>query len=123
MKKAILTLITLPFLFSCSFAKDKNEKAVLVGSYLISSHGEFRKGENAGHPDIVRIGDGLIEKLKELGPKNDICRSDLLLGLEDIEASHIIKISCGSNTVLAIRLKYSDRLSRFHILGWWTSGL
>ena len=124
--KIIFCLLLGVFIVSCEGKMSHDREAELVGEYLIESSltGKLSSSENVGHPNIVRIGNGLKGKMAEL--KNSLvndCASELQINTSDKEASHIIYIICSAKPVLGIRLKYDSNYKAFHILGYWTSGL
>jgi len=119
----VLSFVLILLLVSCADTKKYNADAIRAGDYLIASWQDIHVGENNGHLNMVRVGDGLIGKLRELKPATNSCVSKLAGTKEDSEASHLVKIFCDQIPVLGIRLRYDKSINKFHILGWWTSGL
>lgn len=121
--------ITICLAISASCAKEDSrlQDAVAVGDYLIAStlRAEPLSGRSSGSAEaVVRFGDGLKGKLKELRPAlNADCITIVDSEIHDPEASHVIKILCDRKPVLAVRLRYDHNYRAFHVLGWWTSGL
>jgi hypothetical protein len=120
----IVILITLLFLNACTDYEKYNSEAIGIGSYFIETtlSGDILAKSPNSHPKIVRVGNKLKEKLIELKPElSDQCKSTLSENNADSKASHVIFLVCDSEPLIGIRLKWEN--NKFHILGWWTSGL
>ncbi|MFC1684719.1 hypothetical protein ACFL0R_04500 [Pseudomonadota bacterium] len=125
MKRFVL-LILLLLNSSCHGGEQIDKQAILVGDYLIESavSEKLFSVNKTGHPNIVRIGDGLKNKLLELRPElAKGCTSELLRKHKDKEASHVVLLVCDKKPTLGLRLSYDGDYKAFHILGYWTSGL
>jgi len=100
-----------------------------IGDYLIrgtQSDDLFFRPLN-DHPNIVKLGRGLINKLLSL--KNEIkddCSTVVSMGdskYGDGTATHHIVLQCKKIEMIVVRLKYDKQSKYFHILGYWTSDL
>ena len=123
--KKLLVVVSL-LLGSCSGMGQHNDTAMGIGTYLLGETlaGRIAGLDNISQPNIVRIGDELKEKLKELSPKlSGKCEISIDLYHSDQEATHVIFIVCDNIRKIGLRLKYDIKYSAFHILGYWTSGL
>jgi hypothetical protein len=124
--KIVLYLFLSVFVFSCADSVDRDQEAELVGEYLIDLllSEKLASTDNVGHPNIVRVGNGLKEKMAEIkSSRIKDCVSANQQDLTEKEASHIIYIVCSKKPVLGVRLKYDKKYKAFHILGYWTGGL
>jgi len=124
--KIFLFLFLSVFIFSCASSVNRDKEAEHVGEYLLGLllSDKLISSDAVGHPNIVRIGNGLKGKMVEL--KSSLIKGCSSVNQEDIsdkEVSHIIYIVCSKKPVLGIRLKYDNKYEAFHILGYWTSGL
>jgi len=111
---------------SCTSHEVHNQSAINLGNYLVEStlNNELFAIERTKHPNIVRIGDKLQLKLKELKPKfSSKCVSELEVNHQDREVTHRVIVSCNGVSLIGLRLNYDKKYSAFHILGYWTSGL
>lgn len=116
--------ITVFFLFSCTNNEKYNLLAENVGGYLINgTHSKTlqEKGESK-HLGIVRLGQQTIKKLQSL---NNIISSKCYSKAHSSggEETNQLFIICNDKRVIGFRLKYDAQYEKFHVLGYWTSGL
>ncbi|TDX51513.1 hypothetical protein [Orenia marismortui] len=129
MKKFILILliINLIFVISCCSNRGLKEQAISAGNDLVNAaiHNESVESEL-----IVFVGEGIKNKFRSLSDK---LKKEYEIIYKRGDAPHptgekfnlgvnkcILTIKNQSGELLALRLKYDNKLNKFHILGFWT---
>tara|TARA_R100000306_G_scaffold54193_2_gene51288 strand:- start:83496 stop:83891 length:396 start_codon:yes stop_codon:yes gene_type:complete len=121
----VIILATFLSILSCTSDGRHGDAARSVGNYLLESAltGSLFTSGNNGHPNIVRVGESLKSKLKELTPTLSRDCTSKLIENSDEKASHLLLLVCNAHPVIGLRLKYDGDYNAFHILGYWSSGL
>jgi len=119
-----MTRFTIIFLMhtilSCDTSKTSDNRIVEIGRSIISF--DASRNERLNVPDLVYIGDHLIEKVLFLKGRSKhysfkVDRGDLKKPLGDGTADYILRIKTDFEES-GIRLNYDRRLDKYHILGW-----
>lgn len=120
-----LVLLALASGWACAGPDSRlvESRAHAVGSALCASG-----GTPAPVAGLVRIGDGLRQRLSDLhGQLQADCSVDVRSGdapgaLGDGRASHHLLLRSGGAEVLGLRLRWDRRRGAFHVVGFWKAG-
>jgi len=119
-----LVLLLALFISSGTNNYKYNVQAEKFGSYLIkeASLGSLQKIGVNDHPGIVRLGEQAANKLESLNHSiSNSCYPEAISS--DGEETNTLFIICDNKKIIGFRLRYDDEYGKFHLLGYWTSGL
>jgi hypothetical protein len=120
--KAFAVVLCIAVVVACGKKEIDQDRIVMIGQEITSLNSQHP--EDTLVADVVEVGKGLKEQLKQLQTHAtqytfEVKTGDLDKPYGDGSADCILIIHTGNDT-LALRLRYNDTLDKFDILGWTT---
>jgi hypothetical protein len=117
--KQLLYIITVALIFSCNANAINQKRVVQIGHELMKA--DYSQG-NPVIKDIVLIGEGLAEKMKEVKfiakqYKVDVQKGDFKAPHGDGKADCVLIIDTDYQDI-GVRLQFNRQKDQYNILGW-----